>query len=70
MADPYSRTLLIDYYDLLQPLGYQLGKLRPNGVEFHEYDPDRENWIGPDYVAVLNDELDLIDKLKIRRRST
>ena len=66
----YSRTLLIDYFELLEPLGYHLGKLRPNGVEFHEYHPDRENWIGPDYIAVLDDELELLDKLKIGRKSS
>lgn len=47
-----SRWLLVDSYDLLTPLGYRLGKLTPNGIEFHAYTYWYEKFPGCDYVAV------------------
>lgn len=54
-----SRFLLVDAYELLAPLGYHLGKLTPNGVEFHEYTLLHETFQGPDYVAVHHNKMHL-----------
>lgn len=47
-----SRRLLADFYELLEPHGYRLGKVHPNGVAFSAHSPQEENWIGPAVVAV------------------
>jgi FkbM family methyltransferase len=54
-----SRFLLVDAYELLAPLGYHLGKLTPNGIEFHDYTLLHETFQGPDYVAVHSSKLHL-----------
>lgn len=59
----YSRTLLLDFYEYLGPLGYRIGKLRPTGVRFKQYSLDDENWIGPDCVAVHNQRSELVSRL-------
>ncbi len=48
-----SRFLLKDYYEYLEPMGYKLGKIFPNYVDFKPYNWDDENFIGPNYLAVL-----------------
>ena len=62
----FSRTLLLDYYEYLAPLGYTIGKIRPNGVHFVDYDVAEENWIGPDCVAVHRSRPDLSRSLATR----
>jgi FkbM family methyltransferase len=48
-----SRTLLMDAFDILTPFGYQLAKIRPNGVQFFpEYDQRQETFQYSNYVAV------------------
>ena len=63
LASVYAHYLLIDYYRDLTDHGYCLGKLRPNGVEFRDYDPRHEDFIGPNFVAVNKDRSDLIRAL-------
>ena len=59
-----TKDLLRDFYDYLSPLGYHLGKLYPNYVDFHTYDLSRhEDFIGPNYVAVVGTRDDLIGRL-------
>lgn len=58
-----SRALLVDYYQLLEPLGYRLGKVHPDGVDFRDYDPSLENWIGPACVAVHESRPEIIRAL-------
>lgn len=62
-----SRTLLADFYELLVPLGYRIGKVHPDGVDFADYDETLENWIGPACVAVNMDHADVLDALDIHR---
>lgn len=59
----FSRTLLIDYYEFLEPLGYSIGKIRPNGVNFKPYAASDENWVGPDCIAVHESRPDLRERL-------
>jgi FkbM family methyltransferase len=48
----YSRHFLKDAFDLLEPLGYQLGKLTRHGVEWYRaWDADLETFIEGNYVA-------------------
>jgi hypothetical protein len=50
----YSRSFLCDAFELLQPLGYRVGKLTPLGVEFYpSWDPDLETFIEGNYVACV-----------------
>lgn len=64
----FSRTVLLDFYELLEPLGYAIGKIHPNGVDFRPYDLDLENWTGPNCLAVRRDRIDLIDRVRIRSK--
>ena len=47
-----TKWMLIDSYRLLEPLGYKLGKLNRDHIEFHDYALTYENFNGYDYVAV------------------
>lgn len=48
----YARSFLRDAFDFVQPLGYQLGKLTPWGVEFYPgWHSDLETFIQGNYVA-------------------
>jgi FkbM family methyltransferase len=47
-----ARSFLRDAFDLLEPLGYRLGKLTPHGVEFYPgWDADLETFVEGNYVA-------------------
>jgi FkbM family methyltransferase len=50
-----SRRLVRDFYDLLSPLGYRVGKLYPERIEFRPWLPSDEDRPGPNYVATLID---------------
>jgi FkbM family methyltransferase len=48
----YGRSFLRDAFELLEPLGYRLGKLTPRGVEFYPgWDVDLETFVEGNYVA-------------------
>lgn len=47
-----TKKLLTDYYDLLAPKGYRIGKIFPTFVDFRDYHPVHEDFIGPNYIAV------------------
>jgi len=50
----YSRSFLCDAFELLQPLGYQVGKLTPRGVEFYPgWDFELETFIEGNYIACV-----------------
>lgn len=47
-----ARFFLRDAFELLEPLGYRLGKLTPVGVEFYpRWDADLETFVEGNYVA-------------------
>ena len=56
-------ALLIDFYEHLVPLGYQVGKLHRDHVEFRPYRFNDENFFGPNYVAVHSSRADVIGHL-------
>jgi FkbM family methyltransferase len=48
----YARSFLRDAFELLEPLGYRLGKLTPRGVEFYPcWDVDLETFVEGNYIA-------------------
>ncbi len=47
-----TKWMLIDSYKFLEPLGFKLGRLKKDRIEFHDYTLTDENFIGPDYIAV------------------
>jgi len=61
-----SGFLLRNFYQLLTEHGYVLGKLFPNGVLFEAYSQEKEDFQGPNYVAVQQDDQALIDAIKIQ----
>ncbi len=58
-----ARVLLRDFYDLLAPHGYEIGKVYPRLVEFRRYERRHEDFLGFNYVAVRDDETTLVDQL-------
>ena len=55
-----SHFLLRDFYALLTKYGYVLGWLTPKGVVFRDYELRHENFVGPNYVACLHNDYELI----------
>ncbi len=51
-ANILTKFLLKDWYDLLAPMGYKIGKLYPDYIDFKDYDLRDEDFIGPNYVAM------------------
>lgn len=47
-----TKWMLIDSYKFLEPLGFKLGRLHKDHIEFHDYTLRDENFIGPEYVAI------------------
>ena len=54
-----SRRLLIDFYELLEPHGYRIGKIRPDGVVFADYHHRDETFMGPACLAVHESRPDI-----------
>lgn len=49
-----ARSYLRDAFELLQPLGYRVGKLTPRGVEFYPgWDAELETFVEGNYVACV-----------------
>jgi len=59
-----SKYLLYDYYNLFKKHGYKVGKIYPNYVDFSDYTFEKEDFIGPNYIAIREDREDLIKELK------
>ncbi len=58
-----TRFLLGDFYELLGRYGFMLGKIYPSYVDFRAYRPAHEDFLGPNFLAVLDTETALIDAL-------
>jgi FkbM family methyltransferase len=59
-----SHALLADFYELLEPLGYAIGRLGPKGVAFAPYRLDDETFFGPNFVAAQSRDSGLIRRLR------
>lgn len=55
---------LRDFYDLLEPKGYAIGKLYANYVDFQAHSWSLEMFLGPNYVAVPAARRELIESLR------
>ena len=60
----HTRFLLKDFYAMLEPRGFVLGKIFPNYVEFAPYRDTAEDFVGPNYLAVLKSETALVKSLE------
>lgn len=65
-ANILTKDMLIDFYRMLNPLGYMMGRLTPEGVHYKDYAWTDENFIGPDFVAVKYDRPDIINATQVR----
>jgi FkbM family methyltransferase len=59
-----ARSFLLDFYELLEPRGFQLGRVGRRGVEFMPYRLERENFFGPNFLAVRSDDAGLLARLE------
>lgn len=64
LAAIWTKFLLKDFYELLEPLGFTVGKIYPNHVTFGPYSPRAEDFAGPNYLAVRRSEEALIRALR------
>jgi FkbM family methyltransferase len=63
-----ARTNLGDFYDLLVPAGYVIGKVYPRCVVFRDYEPTRDEYFpGLNYLAVHADAEPLVGRLSTWR---
>lgn len=59
-----SKFLLNDAHDFFTKLGYKLGKLYPNYVEFRDYNYRQEDFCGPNMIVVRKDDEELLKLLQ------
>jgi FkbM family methyltransferase len=59
-----ARTWLGDFYDLLTPRGFTIGKIFPSTVEFRPYSVDQEIFVRANFLAVHESRLHLISRLR------
>jgi FkbM family methyltransferase len=58
-----TKRLLVDFYELLEGHGYRVGKVFPQTVEFRPYHFKYEDFIGPNFVALRQDDEELQERL-------
>ncbi len=58
-----SHDLLIDFYNYLREMGFVVGKIFPKYVNFFEYHFNMENFHGSNFVAVRENETEIIKTL-------
>jgi FkbM family methyltransferase len=66
-ANVLTKDLLIDFYKMLKPLGYEIGIQTPEGIHFREYNLGHETFRAPNYVAVHNTAVDFIASVQVQR---
>jgi FkbM family methyltransferase len=61
-----ARSLLLDFYELLEPLGYSIGRLHPECVDFKSYNNcEDEQFRMGNYIAVHSSQASLIEALGV-----
>lgn len=58
-----THFLLRDFYELFHSYGYAVGKIYPDFVDFREYDLTDEDFLGPNYLACLQNDA-LVPRLR------
>lgn len=51
-ANMDSHTNLLDFYNLLLPLGFKITKVMPSCLELRDYNPRLDNFVYANYVAI------------------
>ncbi|HKT59480.1 MAG TPA: FkbM family methyltransferase [Gemmatimonadales bacterium] len=51
-----THFLLRDFYELFESYGYCVGKIYPDFVDFRAYDLNDEDFLGPNYLACLQND--------------
>ncbi len=59
-----NHRLLRDFSQFFRERGYVLGKIYPNYVDFRDYDMTDEDFLGPNYLACLEDRSACIAALR------
>ncbi len=59
-----SNFFLKDFYKLFNHYNMAVGKIYPTGVDFSDYNYMKEDFIGPNYIAIQRSKIDLIKALK------
>jgi FkbM family methyltransferase len=62
-ASVLARTFLLDFFQLLEPNGYVIGEIHRRGVEPLRYRLERENFFGPNFLAVHNSWPELLGRV-------
>lgn len=62
-VNAHTGFLLRDFHRLFADARMRVGKVYPSGVEFRDYDPRHEDFLGPNYLAVRADRDDLLRAL-------
>ena len=52
-----SRTWLGEFYDLLAPYGYEIGKIYPRRVDWRPYGPHQERFLRANFLATIDPEV-------------
>ncbi|PIY58809.1 MAG: methyltransferase FkbM, partial [Candidatus Yonathbacteria bacterium CG_4_10_14_0_8_um_filter_43_17] len=47
-----SHTNLLDFYNLLTPIGFKIAKVMSQSLELREYSPRMDNFVYSNYVAI------------------
>ncbi len=58
-----TKILLIDYYNFFEKYNYIVGKIFPKKVEFRKYEFTHEDFIGPNFIAIKKDDLEMLKLL-------
>ena len=59
-----SRKLLADFFALLEPLGFKIGRVYPKSVAFKDYEPARdEQFRMGNYIAVHESQTQILNAL-------
>ena len=62
-ASVLARTFLLDFFELLEPNGYTIGEVHRQGIEPLRYRLERENFFGPNFLAVHRSSPELMERL-------
>jgi FkbM family methyltransferase len=62
-ASVLARTFLLDFFELLSPRGYTVAEVHQQRAEPLRYRLERENFFGPNFVAVHNSAGELFDRI-------
>jgi FkbM family methyltransferase len=60
-----GRSMLYDFYEMLGASRYKIGKIYSRYVDFRDHGLEMEDGIGPNYLAVLSNEVAAVRRLHV-----